>query len=134
MIISANVRPGWSMVRLRLVNIADSKQVSMPSRLPDLVLDSKLRAGFCDSITIHSYLEIDEIGRRFTQTEHWKWEQFLRRGGSGQVRLERCVTAGAKQGSVRAVKTIDKPLNSPGSLDYNRELETIAKFSNDRVS
>jgi hypothetical protein len=104
------------------------------SRLPDLVLDSRLRTQFRESITIHSYLEIDEVGGRFSREEHWKWERFLGRGGFGQVRLETCVTTETKQDFVRAVKIINKPLNPSESLDFNRELEAIAKFSNDRVS
>jgi hypothetical protein len=104
------------------------------SRLPDLVLDSRLRTEFRDSITIHSYLEIDEVGGRFSREEHWKWEQFLGRGGFGQVRLERCIAKGIEQDSLRAVKIINKPSNPSESMDFNRELETIAKFSNDRVS
>ena len=104
------------------------------SRLPDLVLDSKLHTQFRDSITVHSYLEINNVGVRFSQEEHWKSERFLGRGGFGQVRLERCITKGVKQDSLRAVKIISKPSNPYKSLDFNRELETIAKFSNSRVS
>jgi hypothetical protein len=99
------------------------------SRLPDLVQDSKLRTVFRDSTTIHLHLEIDETGRRFSQEEHWKWEQHLGQGGFGEVKLQRCITKAAKLDSVRAVKIMDKK-----SFDYNRELEAIAKFSNDRVS
>lgn len=104
------------------------------SRLPDLVLDSRLDTQFRDSLTIHSYPEIDNLGGRYSREEHWKPERFLGRGGFGQVRLERCITKGTKQNSLRAVKIINKPLNPSESLDYNRELEAIAKFSNDRVS
>ncbi|KAF7511988.1 hypothetical protein GJ744_002701 [Endocarpon pusillum] len=102
------------------------------SRLPDLIRDSRLRTEFRDSLTIHSYLEIDEIGSRFSREEYWKTERFLGRGGFGQVQLERCITTGAKQDSLRVVKVMNKLLDSSGSLDVNRELEAIAKFSNDR--
>jgi hypothetical protein len=104
------------------------------SRLPDLVLDSRLRTEFHDSIIIHSYLEIDNVGGRFSRNEHWKWERDLGRGGFGQVRLQRCVTKSAKQNSLRAVKIVNKPSNPSGSLDCKRELEAIVKFSHDRVS
>jgi hypothetical protein len=50
------------------------------------------------------------------------------------VRLQRCVTENAKQDLFGAVKIIAKPLNSSGYLNCNRELEAIAKFSNERVS
>jgi hypothetical protein len=103
------------------------------SRLPDLVLDSRLHTEFRESITVHSYHEIGG-GRRFFREEHWKQERFLGRGGFGQVRLERCITQRTKQNSLRAVKVINKPLHPSESLDLNRELEAIAKFSHDRVS
>jgi hypothetical protein len=103
------------------------------ARPRDLILDSKLQTDFRDSVTIHLYREIDEAGRRYSREEHWKQERFLGRGGFGQVRLERCVTRGTKQGALRAVKIIDKPQHLASSLDFNRELEAIAKFSNRRV-
>lgn len=104
------------------------------SRLSDLVLDSKLNTAFRGPVTIHSYLEIDEIGNRSTREEHWKWEQSLGRGGFGQVKLQTCSAKHGNQNYRRAVKIIDKPLKQSRPLDYNRELEAIAKFSNDRVS
>ncbi|KAH8696945.1 kinase-like domain-containing protein, partial [Phaeosphaeriaceae sp. PMI808] len=102
------------------------------SRLPDLVLDSRLRTQFRDSIIIHSYLEVDNVGGRFSREEHWKSERFLGRGGFGYVRLEKCIANGTSRNSLRAVKIINKPLNLSESTDFNRELEAISKFSNDR--
>jgi hypothetical protein len=99
-------------------------------RTPDLVLDSKLRTQFSDSVTIHIFPEIDRAGGRSYRKEYWKLEKHLGRGGFGQVQLEKCVIPGVKQDALRAVKVINKR----SSLDFNRELETIAKFSNDRVS
>jgi hypothetical protein len=109
---------------------ADSK---MP-RLSDDVVDSKLSTEFRDSATIHSFLDIDNIGGRSTREERWEIKRFLGKGGFGQVRLERCVTSGAKLGALRAVKIIDTQSNLYKALDFNRELEAIAKFSKDRVS
>jgi serine/threonine protein kinase len=103
------------------------------SRLSDLVRDSKLRTRFHDTVTIHSYLEVDETGGRFSREEHWKWERFLGRGGFGQVRLQRRVARGTKGGDLRAVKVIEKLSDSSSLPDFDRELEAIAKFSNDRV-
>jgi hypothetical protein len=100
----------------------------------DLVVDSKLDTKFRDSATIHSFLEIDDVGRRSTREEEWKIEQSLGRGAFGQVRLERCVTPGVKCGFLRAVKIINTESNLYKSLDFTRELEAIAKFSQDRVS
>ena len=103
-------------------------------RIPDLVLDSRLCTRFRDSIITHSYLEVDSVGKRFSREEHWISERIIGRGGFGQVRLERCMVEGAKQDSLRAVKAINKPFNLSDPFDFNRELEAIAKFSNDRVS
>lgn len=66
-------------------------------RLCDLVLDSKLDTVLRDSTTIHSFLEIDDVGGRSTREERWERERVLGRGGFGQVRLEKCVTAGPKE-------------------------------------
>ncbi|CAI6336370.1 unnamed protein product [Periconia digitata] len=96
------------------------------SRVPDLVADSKLPVVFRDLLTVHLYRGIDESGRRSVEKQHWKWDERLGRAGYGQVFLQKCVTNGAKKGSVRAVKIIEKNV-----LGYVRELETIAKFSNE---
>jgi hypothetical protein len=104
------------------------------SRLPDLVLDSKLSTYFRGPTTIHSFLEINEAGGRSSREEHWEWKQDLGQGGFGQVRLEKSVTLGVKQDTLRAVKVINKQSNPSRSLDLSRELEAIAKFSNGRVS
>jgi hypothetical protein len=107
-------------------------------QLPDLVVDTKLRTDFHGSAIIHSFLEIDH-GKRISRKEYWKLEQpvgqdgVLGRGSFGQVRLQRCIAGSTKQGTLRAVKEIRKQSDSTGSLDYNRELEAIAKFSADRV-
>lgn len=105
--------------------------MKMPPLL-DLVLDSKLRTRFADDrTTVHTYLAPDEFGRRITREEHWKWEQRLGQGGFGLVQLEKCV-AGRRQSELRAVKILHKQ-QSPESMDFNRELEAIAKFSHERV-
>jgi hypothetical protein len=103
-------------------------------RPSDLVVDSRLNTEFRDSVTIHSFLEIDEAGERSCREEHWKVERSLGHGGFGQARLERCATVGGNQGALRAVKIIDTQSKSYKSLDFNRELEAVAKFSHIRVS
>jgi serine/threonine protein kinase len=103
------------------------------SQPPDLVSDSKLPTSFRNSITVHSYPEIDEAGRRFSREAHWKQERLLGYGGFGQVWLEQCIIGRTKQDSLRAVKIINKPQQLSGSKDFNRELEALAKFSNRRV-
>jgi len=102
------------------------------SRLSDLVLDSKLRTELRGSNTVHTYLDIDAAGRRFCREEHWTKEYIIGRGGFSQVRLEKCVTGYQAGDLFRAVKVIYKP-STNNYFPFVRELETIAKFSNDRV-
>jgi hypothetical protein len=110
--------------------ISNKIQAGTMPRIPDLVLDSILRTQFSDSVTIHTFPEIDYRGRRSFRKQQWRLEKSLGRGGFGEVQLEKCITPGITQDTVRAVKVIDKR----SSMDFNRELETIAKFSHDRVS
>lgn len=103
------------------------------ARLPDLVRDSELPTEFLGAVTIHSFDEIDGTGRRYRRKEHWKWDRTLGRGGFGQVKLQRCTDGDTKPRLLRAVKIIEKTPSISKSLDYHRELEAIAKFSNPRV-
>jgi serine/threonine protein kinase len=103
------------------------------SQVSDLVQDTKLFTHFKDSITIHTFRDIDTERGHFNREEHWKREQHLGRGGFGQVYLQKCVV-GTKQGSMRAVKVVHKPADSHICRSLDRELEAIAKFSHDRVS
>ncbi|KAH7128878.1 kinase-like domain-containing protein [Dactylonectria macrodidyma] len=104
----------------------------------DLVRDSKLETRFIGGATHHAVLVSDPaLGRRRQlEDERWSREQRLGGGGYGTIWLERC-TDGRKKGSLRAVKEIFKPASSSSStnsLDYGRELEAIAKFSNDKYA
>jgi hypothetical protein len=104
----------------------------MPPML-DLVQDSRLITRFLENgTTVHSFIEPDGARRRIHREEYWKREQRVGSGGFGQVQLEKC-TEGKKRGNMRVVKIIDKQSNSPKPIDFNRELEAIAKFSHDRV-
>ncbi|KAF2012678.1 WD40 repeat-like protein [Aaosphaeria arxii CBS 175.79] len=102
------------------------------SRPLDLVLDSELPTTFRGPITIHSYPEINDRGRRFTREEHWEAGRILGNGAFGKVRLEKCIKNATSQRSIRAVKIVNKPSDRSMSLDLNRELEAIYKFSHDR--
>jgi hypothetical protein len=95
--------------------------------IPDLVRDSKLETAFLDQKTVHTFIEPG--GRRSRREECWKKVKLLGRGGFGDVWQEQCV-AGKEKGTMRAVKVIKKQSHS---VDLNRELEAIAKFSNSRV-
>ncbi len=100
----------------------------------DLVRDSKLEARFPDNeTTVHTYYVSSAIARRRKARveERWVRQSQLGSGSFGVVWLEKCVL-GSREGQTRAVKALTK--GSPGSIDYGRELEAIAKFSHRKVS
>jgi hypothetical protein len=105
----------------------------MPPPL-DLVLDSRLETEFLNGLTVHTFIEPHGRNRRIERKEYWRLERHLGRGGFGQVQLERC-TAGESRDMMRAVKIINKQSGSirRKPMDFNRELEAIAKFSHNRV-
>lgn len=103
-------------------------------QLPDLVRDTLLDTTFGDdSTTTHLYRE--SAGRDAPpRREVWKRHKVIGAGGFGTVRLEECV-GGRKDGdpTERAVKEIRLPRTTQ-PLDYRRELEVFAKFSQAKVS
>jgi hypothetical protein len=101
------------------------------ARLPDLAFDSLLYTQTQGNATTHSFPETNEAGRRSIRTEQWKHERLL--GDRRMVRVEKCISAGPHQGSLRTVRIINKQSRPRGILDFGRELEAIAKFSNKRV-
>ncbi|KAJ5243640.1 hypothetical protein N7489_003736 [Penicillium chrysogenum] len=110
------------------------------AQIPDLIRDSKLETYFlpdCTVETVHRFQESDSASgqRLVTRLEHWRRQRRVGNGGFGTVWLEECIKAGrpggTQDGTVRAVKQIDMDTRF-GSIDYNRELEAIAKFSHSR--
>jgi hypothetical protein len=103
------------------------------ARLPDLVRDSKLETHFLpgDIVeTVHTYHEPDPTSQRrlVSRSEHWQRQRRIGGGGFGSVWLEKC-TEGHHDIQVRAIKRIE----ISAQVDYNRELEAIAKFSHRKV-
>lgn len=100
--------------------------------MPDLVLDSRLDTRFHEKYVYHVYEESDASrGQRTVQRrEFWQRQRHLGSGGFGSVWLEQCIK-GQQEGSLRAVKEIQRP---PNQVECNRELEAISKFSHARVS
>lgn len=100
----------------------------------DLVRDSKLETGFFQDYTQHIYYTsgADPHQRKLRKEEQWRKEKYLDSGASGTVWLEKFMTEndGIKH---RAVKEIRKDLACHGAVAYSRELETIAKFSHQKV-
>ncbi|KAI9043586.1 kinase-like protein [Aspergillus affinis] len=109
-----------------------SSQLLSP-RMPDLVRDSKLETHFIpDSSveTVHTYHEPDYKSRRrlVSRSEHWRRYGKIGGGSYGSVWLEKCVKGARRENGLRAVKQMEVRRQST-RVDYNRELEAIAKFS-----
>lgn len=103
-----------------------------PVRLPDLVSDSKLTAQLFPGYVEHTLFVSDAGVRRQERKERWRRASPTARGhgAAGAVWLETCLTT---PGKLRGVKEISKSPHSPTSFEYSRELETIAKFSQQKV-
>ncbi|KAK3317702.1 calcium/calmodulin-dependent protein kinase type 1B, partial [Cercophora scortea] len=69
--------------------------------------------------------------RRAPCERRWEPTEELGRGSYGVVTLEKC-TSGPASGQVRAVKRLEKGAGHHASLSYRRELEAIAKFSQEK--
>ncbi|KAL4902202.1 hypothetical protein BDW74DRAFT_65635 [Aspergillus multicolor] len=96
--------------------------------VPEIVTDSKLSVTFHDGYVSHEVFDSDIGGRRRKKEELWQRQRFLEHGGFGTVWLEKC-TNGASESKLRAVKNVSKTSCSAPPIDYTRELEAIAKFS-----
>ncbi|KAJ5820546.1 hypothetical protein N7474_006137 [Penicillium riverlandense] len=101
----------------------------------DLVNDSKLPVRFSTDYTHHDVFESDprpgQQIRRRRKTETWRKEKHIGEGGFGGVWLEQCLTTDS-QTKFRAVKVIPKVSPFSQAIDYTRELEAIAKFSQEK--
>jgi serine/threonine protein kinase len=112
----------------------------MHSRVSDLVSDSKLETVFPSNaatdahppVTVHVYLE-SHLSRSVRRKEAWQSVQRIAHGGFGSIWLEQCVRGGRHNDNgpqLRAVKQIPRATSHRAkSIDYDLELEAIAKFS-----
>jgi hypothetical protein len=108
------------------------------ARLPDLVQDSKLETYFLPSgdgsvQTVHAYYEPDPTSRRRPVEHYWQRQRKIGGGSSASVWLEKCTKGGHGDVEVRAIKQIEIRRHSGQMLDFSRELEAIAKFSDRKV-
>ncbi len=109
---------------------------AMPPTTPDLVRDSKLETSFDETFTIHHYDESDDEKHKRSNQRSEYWEEDsepLARGGFGAVFLQRCIK-GKRTHELRAVKKIARSTTRARQFNHISELETIAKFSQRRVS
>ncbi|CAI7615484.1 unnamed protein product [Penicillium bialowiezense] len=99
----------------------------------DLVRDSYLDTEIIPGFTKHVVWASNRNARqrRVRREELWKREHELGNGSYGRVWLESC-TEGEETGSLRAVKEITK-ITTSTKIEYERELEALAKFSNEKV-
>ncbi|KAM0209003.1 hypothetical protein ACHAPA_010903 [Fusarium lateritium] len=106
-----------------------STKANNPVLLPELVQDFKIESTTLQNdLTIHAR----SLGRR--KQEIWRRRDILGHGGHGVVWLEHKVDGdNAADGVVecRAVKTVQTLGRGP--VHYIRELEALAKFSQDKV-
>ncbi|KAG2418965.1 hypothetical protein HFD88_002068 [Aspergillus terreus] len=104
----------------------------MDQNLPDLVRDLEIETQFlpdCNTETVHTYHERQPYSRdQVSRSEHWRRLRKIGGGGFGTVWLERCTKGGHHGIELRAVKQLEMTPHSK-RLDYSRELEAIAKFS-----
>ena len=109
----------------------EGERTSLLTRLPELVRDSRLEASLSSEGSI-IHLHHDRPGRRARpRQERWTVTRRLGRGSYGIVSLIEAEQQGAT--TFRAVKRIT--YQSPTSVAYyQHELETLAKFSNPRVT
>ncbi|KAJ6013055.1 hypothetical protein N7522_003410 [Penicillium canescens] len=103
----------------------------MDSRPSDLVLDTQIQVEFSADLThrftVESQLSSERNVRRRQRKDTWQFEKLLGSGSFGTVSLHKCLTS-ESQAELQAVKMIDKNVVSKG-IDYYKELEAIAKFS-----
>ena len=100
----------------------------------DLVRDSKLETKFRGEYTEHVYnvSGVSPRQRRVKKVERWERIKLLGTGSFGTVWLQKLVTENSEE-KYRAVKKIRKDVQGHTPVDYDRELEVIAKFSHQKV-
>lgn len=106
----------------------------MAEGMSDLVHDTRLETTVIGNQTIHTkYVSNPATGQRRERLEEtWERTKELGRGSFGVVWLEKC-TSGPSSGKVWAVKELRKAPGNISFSNYSRELEAIAKFSQERV-
>uniref|UniRef100_A0A8H7NBZ7 Protein kinase domain-containing protein n=1 Tax=Bionectria ochroleuca TaxID=29856 RepID=A0A8H7NBZ7_BIOOC len=103
--------------------------------LPELVRDSQLQARF-ETDGEHRFVVHTRSSSRHLSQEKWRSQRMLGSGGQGAVELQikQMTESGVPQ--LRAVKTLNIPSELTSSIGklHQRELETIAKFSQAKYS
>ena len=103
----------------------------MASGPSDLVADTKIRVEFDSDLTYRFTIQSGISLRRRERKETWILDRKLGQGNYGSVWLHRSQTN--NQDEVQAVKRIDKAKMLRERVDWHKELEAIAKFSQKKV-
>ncbi|KAI1416097.1 kinase-like domain-containing protein [Hypoxylon sp. FL1857] len=102
-------------------------------RMPELVQDSRLEVTFYPNASVpNRTIHTRPSSRRTIKNEIWIREKRLGAGGYGTVWLERRDTGGRRSHEYRAVKELRIRSPRKSNEDYVRELEALAKFSQER--
>lgn len=97
----------------------------------DLVADTKIRVEFDSDVTYRFTIQSGVSLRRRERKETWILDRKLGQGSYGSVWLHR--SQSDNQDEVQAVKKIDKAKMVGERVNWYRELEAIAKFSQKKV-
>ncbi|CAI7579407.1 unnamed protein product [Penicillium pancosmium] len=104
----------------------------MPPGLSDLVLDTQIRVEFDSQVVFRFTFESSRVPgkyvRRQERRQAWKEDRFLGGGSFGDVYLHKC-SSSENETQLQAVKTIDKARMAKQKIDFYKEIEAIAKFS-----
>ncbi|KAJ5975488.1 hypothetical protein N7481_009195 [Penicillium waksmanii] len=109
----------------------------MPPGLSDLVIDTQIRVDFHQTLhqTTHHRFTFEWVTlpgrytRRREREDVWIKGKLLGRGSYGNVYLHQCSTGDGGGTKYQAVKTIDKAQMAAHRINYHKEVEAIAKFS-----
>ncbi|KAH8682605.1 hypothetical protein BX600DRAFT_492614 [Xylariales sp. PMI_506] len=117
-----------------LDKLSEKSPPAMQSQVSDLIRDSKLVTLFNGDVVRHISHVSDMAGRRrkVKKEVRWKKQRELGSGAYGRVWLQECMEKGEDQ-QLRAVKELARRGDKSNQVDLERELEAIAKFSNDKV-
>ncbi|KAJ5607563.1 hypothetical protein N7537_004182 [Penicillium hordei] len=104
----------------------------MESALTDLVTDTKFRVEFKSDLVYRFTFQSSDSRRRIVRREEkkevWKEEKPVGSGSYGSIWAHKCLTS-EDQGELQAVKKISRKSLSSDGIDFFKELEAIAKFS-----